>query len=81
MLSQTQTQDDEYRLFTDSTISYMGDSLVEEKLKKNLMVEPTISEALPLMAITHWSGLLAVVVYCITQCYFFKGISYYSLTL
>ena len=36
MLSQTQTQDDEiiYRLFTDSTISYMGDSLVEEKLKK-----------------------------------------------
>ena len=33
MLSQTQTQDDEYRLFIDSTISYMGDSLVEEKLK------------------------------------------------
>ena len=45
MLLQTQTQDDEYRLFTDSTISYMGDSLVEEKFKKNLMVEPTISEA------------------------------------
>lgn len=33
MLSQTQTQDDEYRLFADSTISYMGDSLVEEILK------------------------------------------------
>ena len=57
MLSQTQTQDDEYRLFTDSTISYMGDSLVEEKFKNMWWWNQPFQRLIPLMAITHWSGL------------------------
>ena len=57
MLSQTQTQDDEYRLLTNSTISYMGDSLVEEKLKNMWWWNQPFQRLIPLMAITHWSGL------------------------